>query len=330
MKIHVRDYSGQPADWYSFMRFTSQSRCFLSGILIFNGWIWKSPETMGLNHQESTKRSASHLLRKAQETASATDVTRSAHKNYLPFSVLLPSKPKAAKWDSEHAPSAQARHAEVKRWVERVQALERFIRRLWQVFVSDSGVINRNVGLMRSALPIGPILKSMPCHFAWTTLQGFTLRRVAARWKVALDSLPQSNPCVASTCVQSDTTGWARNVGTVGTWLSLKQGQSNFLGSKWCTLPGVVLDSSLTILNPDGRLRSKKVNLLSGRCMIGWHRYKQNPNKDTRRLTHSKADIGRSWHIALSNMKVGQEHGFPFSKCMNTEDKSETWAVLGT
>ena len=49
----------------------------------------------------------------------------------------------------------------------------------------------------------------------------------------------------------------------------------------------------------------------------------KNPFKDTRKLTLSQADGRR--HVALSKMKVGQEQGFPFSKCVNTEDKPETF-----
>ena len=66
--------------------------------------------------------------------------------------------------------------------------------------------------------------------------------------------------CVANTFVRRDGTGWAPNVGTVGTWQPIKQGQPNFLGSKWYPLPGAVLDSRLTTSNPDCRLGSKKVN----------------------------------------------------------------------
>ena len=66
--------------------------------------------------------------------------------------------------------------------------------------------------------------------------------------------------CVANTFFRRDGTGWAPNVGTVGTWQPIKQGQPNFLGSKWYPLPGAVLDSRLTTSNPDCRLGSKKVN----------------------------------------------------------------------
>ena len=104
----------------------------------------------------------------------------SVRKKCLPFCSLLPKcvlkpnlhtpKPQSETESTSLQLKALAKHAEVKGWVERIQALECFVARLCRFSISGFKYKNQvlnfsTVGHMQFALRIGSISEGMPSHF---------------------------------------------------------------------------------------------------------------------------------------------------------------------